>query len=58
MKVNNITTLFFATLRDPCGVKSIEMQIPAQTNVAEFKSMLVEKIPALNGLISQILVSV
>ena len=56
--MNHITTLFFATLRDRAGVKSIEIQIPLQTNVAGFKSILVEKFPALNGLMHYTLVSV
>ena len=56
--MNRVTTLFFATLRDRAGVKSVELQIPAQTNVAGFKSILVEKFPALSGLMDHTLVSV
>lgn len=56
--MNNITTIFFATLRDRAGVKSLEMQIPAQTNVTDFKSILVQKIPALKGLMAHTLVAV
>lgn len=56
--MTNVKTLFFATLRDRVGVRSIELQIPAQTNVAGFKSMLIEKIPVLKGLTSHMLISV
>ncbi len=56
--MNTVTALFFATLRDRAGVKSVELQIPLQTNVAEFKTLLVEKIPALEGLMNHTLISI
>ena len=56
--MNHVTTLFFATLRDRAGVRSVELQIPSQTNVAGFKSILVEKFPALDGLMNHTLVSI
>jgi len=56
--MNTITTLFFATLRDRAGVKSIELQIPPQTNVANFKTVLIERFPALADLMSHTLVSI
>jgi molybdopterin converting factor subunit 1 len=56
--MNNVKTLFFATLRDRVGVRSVEVQIPAQTNVAGFKNILVEKFPALNGFVNHALVAV
>jgi len=56
--MNQITTLFFATLRDRAGVKSVELQIPPQTNVADFKTLLAEKYPALAGLMNHTLVSI
>ena len=40
------------------GVHSVELQIPAHTNVAGFKSLLVEKFPALMGLMDHMLISV
>ena len=55
--MNSVKILFFATLRDRVGVRSVELQIPAQTNVAGFKSILIEKFPALNGLMSHTLIS-
>lgn len=56
--MNIVTALFFATLRDRAGVRSIELEIPSQTNVAEFKTLLTEKIPALSGLLNHTLISI
>ena len=56
--MNNVKTLFFATLRDHVGVHSVDLQIPAQTNVAGLKSLLIEKFPVLKGLMGHILISV
>lgn len=36
----------------------MELQIPAETNVKGFKSILMEKFPALRGLTSHMLISV
>ena len=55
--MNNVKTLFFATLRDRVGVRSTQLEIPAQINIAGFKSILVEKFPALDGLMSHTLIS-
>jgi len=57
-KINTVRTLFFATLRDRIGMRSVELQIPAQTNIGKFKSILIERFPALQGLTSHILISV
>jgi molybdopterin converting factor subunit 1 len=56
--MNHVKTLFFATLRDRIGSRSVEMQIPAQTDVAGFKKILIEKFPALQGLTGHMLISV
>lgn len=56
--MNNVKTLFFATLRDRLGIRSVELQIPSQTNVAGFKTLVIERFPALNGLMSHLLISV
>jgi len=55
--MKTIKVLFFANLRDRVGMRSAELQIPAQTNIAALKSILVEKFPALNGLLSHTLTS-
>lgn len=56
--MNQVKTLFFATLRDRAGVRSTELEIPPQTNVAEFKGLLIEKFPTLAGLINHTLISI
>jgi len=56
--MNQITTLFFATLRDSAGVKSVELVIPSRTNVGDFKSILIDRFPALADLMSHTLVSI
>jgi molybdopterin converting factor subunit 1 len=56
--MNRVTTLFFATLRDRAGIKSVELQIPPKTNVSDFKSILSNKYPALADLTSHVLVAI
>ena len=56
--MNQVKTLFFATLRDRAGIKSVELHIPTQTNVADLKTLLIEKYPALAGLMNHTLVSI
>lgn len=56
--MNHVRTFFFATLRDRIGNRSVEMQIPAQTDVAAFKKILIKKYPALQGLMGHMLISV
>ena len=56
--MNQVTALFFATLRDRAGVKSVELQIPPKTNILQFKSILTNKYPALADIIGHMLVAV
>lgn len=56
--MKNITVLFFATLRDRTGTKSLDMEIPAETTVARLRSLLGEKFLSLEGLVEHSLVSV
>ncbi len=56
--LNNVKILFFATLRDHVGVRSVELQLAASTNVTGLKSLLITKFPALKGLMQHVLISV
>jgi molybdopterin converting factor subunit 1 len=56
--LNNIKTLFFATLRDRVGIRSVELQIPEQTTVSGLKFLLIEKFPILNELMGHMLISI
>ena len=56
--MNNITVLFFATLRDRAGTGSIHMEIPANTTVANLRSLLGAKFVTFNELAHHSLVAV
>jgi molybdopterin synthase catalytic subunit len=56
--MNNITVLFFATLRDRANTGSCAMEIPAQTTVANLRVILEEKFLSFNGLAKHSLVAV
>jgi molybdopterin converting factor subunit 1 len=56
--MNNITVLFFATLRDRAGTGSIQMEIPANTTVANLRGLLGEKFLSLKALVNHSLVAV
>lgn len=56
--MNNITILFFATLRDRANTGSCTMQIPPQTTVANLRGILEEKFLSFNGLANHSLVAV
>ncbi len=56
--MQNITVLFFATLRDRAGTRSIQMQIPSGTTVAGLRVMLGEKFVPLTGLVDHSLVAI
>ena len=56
--MNQIKILFFATLRERAGEKSIEMEIPAETTVQGLKKLLVESYPGLRETMDTVVVSV
>lgn len=56
--MKNITVLFFATLRDWAGTKSINLEIPTETTVAHLRTLLCEKYFPLRGRADYALVSV
>ena len=56
--MNSVKVFFFATLRDRVGVRSAEIQIPAQVNMAGFKAILVREFPALSGIVNHALMAV
>ena len=55
--MNKVKALFFATLRERVGFRSLELQIPPQTNVAGLKTLLIEKFPVLKGVMGHVLIS-
>jgi molybdopterin converting factor subunit 1 len=56
--MNHIKVLFFATLRERSGEKSVEMDIPADTTVQGLKDLLVASYPGLRETMDSVVVSV
>ena len=56
--MNQITVLFFATLRDKAGMRSIKLQIAPGTTLEGLKKLLVGQIPNLSGLMDHCLASI
>lgn len=56
--MNHITVLFFATLRDRVGTKSLELDIPAEMTVQELMNKLSMDIPSLKQSMQSVVVTV
>ena len=56
--MNHIKLLFFATVRDRAGTKSLEMDVPAIFTVRELKDKLAADYPNLKESLSSVLVTV
>ena len=53
-----IKVLFFATLREKAGVRSITLEVETGTTVKQLKLVLVASYPGLDGLMNHCLASV
>ncbi|MDK1028326.1 MAG: molybdopterin converting factor subunit 1 [Anaerolineae bacterium] len=56
--MNQIKVLFFATLRDRAGEKSVNIDIPEETTVQALKDIIVKTFPGLQKSIDSVVVSV
>lgn len=56
--MNRIKVLFFATLRDRAGIKSIDLEIPAETTVQDLKSIVVDAYPGLKDTMDSVVISI
>ncbi len=56
--MNQVNVLFFATLRDKAGIKSVLLDVETGTTIEQLKVLLVERYPGLNGLMSHCLASI
>jgi molybdopterin converting factor subunit 1 len=56
--VNHIKVLFFATLRDRAGTKSVDLEIPVDMTVQALKDKLASDYPNLKESMKAVLVSV
>ena len=57
-KLNHIKILFFATLRDLAGAKSIELDVPTDMTVQGLKDRLARDYPTLKQAMEIVLVSI
>ena len=57
-RMNKIKILFFATLRDRAGTKSVEMEVPDDMTVQVLKEKLASDYPDLKESMRAVLVSV
>lgn len=56
--MNKIKLLFFATIRDRAGVKSLELDIPAEMTVKDLKDKLSTDYPGLKDSMKSVLVAI
>lgn len=58
MSMNQITVLFFATMRDHIGERKLTLDIPPGSLVRDLKSILAEQYPKATGALEATLVSI
>jgi len=56
--MNRIKLLFFATIRDRAGVKSLEMDVPAEMTIGDLKAKLSSELPNLNESMKSVLITI
>jgi molybdopterin converting factor subunit 1 len=56
--MNHIKLLFFATIRDRAGTKSLEMDIPAEMTILELKERLSSDYPNLKESLHSVLMTI
>jgi len=56
--VNHIKLLFFATIRDRIGMKSLELDVPSDMTVKKLKEKLAEEYPGLKDSMKSVLIAV
>lgn len=56
--MNQIKVIFFATLRDRAGLKSVELDIPANMTVESLKHLVVDKYPGLKDTMETVVISI
>lgn len=56
--MNRVTLLFFATLRDRAGTRSVELEIPDDLTVQGLKEKLASEYPKLKDSMSSVLVTI
>jgi molybdopterin synthase catalytic subunit len=56
--MNHIKILFFATLRERAGVKSIELEVPFETTIDALKEKLIADYPNLKESMHAVLITI
>ena len=56
--MNHVKLLFFATLRDRAGTKSMELDIPADLTIQELKAKISNEFPNLKESMSSVLITI
>lgn len=56
--MNNIKLLFFATLRDRAGMKSLTLEVPSDMTVLELKKKLSNEHPNLKETLQTVLITI
>jgi molybdopterin converting factor subunit 1 len=56
--MNRVKLLFFATLRDRAGAKSMELDIPGDLTVQGLKDMISSEYPSLRESMSSVLITI
>ncbi len=56
--MNKVNILFFATLKEYMGTKTLQMEIPASTTVGQLKDMLAQKNPRLGRMRDTIMAAI
>ena len=51
--MNHINILFFATLRDKAGMRSMELDVEPGTTIGQLKTILIGKLPNWDGLLME-----
>lgn len=56
--MNRVKLLFFATIREKAGAKSLELEIPDNMTIQGLKDKLVSDIPALKEAMRSVLITI
>ena len=56
--MNHVNVLFFATLRDKAGVRSVSLELEPGATIGQLKTILIEEFPNLNGLMEHCLAAI
>ena len=57
-EMNNIKVLFFATIKDRAGTKSIDLDIPAEMTIQQLKEKLGTEYPNLKDSLKSVLMTI